>query len=99
MEGAYVRCQQTRRHHLCFRPAPFDLDTGEVVENASIERQTELVLEQMSLCLPTAGASLDDVLKCTVYCTSVEMFAEVNAVYLPYFPHNPPARTFVDVLA
>src|SRR5476651_2753731 len=37
---------------------PFDPDTGEVV-NATIERQTELALEQMKLCLETAGSSLD----------------------------------------
>jgi 2-iminobutanoate/2-iminopropanoate deaminase len=36
---------------------PFDPDSGEVVEGASIERQTELVLDQMKLCLETAGSS------------------------------------------
>jgi 2-iminobutanoate/2-iminopropanoate deaminase len=38
---------------------PFDPDTGDVVQGASIERQTELVLEQMKLCLQTAGSSRD----------------------------------------
>ena len=33
-------------------------ETGEVVE-ASIARQTELVLEQMKLCLETAGSSFE----------------------------------------
>jgi 2-iminobutanoate/2-iminopropanoate deaminase len=78
---------------------PFDPDTGEVVQGASIERQTELVLEQLKLCLRTAGSSLDNVLKCTVYCTSVDKFAAVNAVYARYFPADPPARVFVCVAA
>ena len=77
---------------------PFDPDTGEVAE-ASVERQTELVLEQMKLCLEAAGSSLDQVLKCHVYCTSVEKFAAINAVYARYFPKDPPARVFVNVVA
>ena len=75
---------------------PFDPLTGEVV-NASIERQTELVLEQLKLCVETAGSSLDRVLKCNVYCTSAEKFAAVNAIYARYFPKAPPARIFVCV--
>lgn len=78
---------------------PFDPATGEVIINASLERQTELVLEQMKLCLETAGSSLGKVLKCNVYCTSVEKFAAVNTIYARYFPKDPPARIFVCVPA
>src|SRR5665213_2060034 len=77
---------------------PFDVATGQVVD-APIERQTELVLEQMKLCLETAGSSLEQVLKCNDYCTSVEKFAAVNAVYARFFPSDPPARIFVCVPA
>src|SRR6187551_292724 len=74
---------------------PFNPDTGEVLVGAPIELQTERVLEQMKLCLEAAGASLDDVMKCNVFCTSAKHFPAVNAVYARYFPENPPARIFV----
>ncbi len=75
---------------------PFVPETGEIFEGP-IERQTELVLEQMKRCLEAAGSDLDHVLKCNVYCTSVEKFAAVNAVYTRYFPKDPPARIFINV--
>ena len=77
---------------------PFDPETGQIAE-ASIERQTELVLEQIKLCLEAAGSSMANVLKCNICCTSVEKFAAVNAVYALYFHKDPPARIFTAVPA
>ncbi len=76
---------------------PFDPATGEIIVGASIERQTEIVLEQMKLCLETSGTSLANVMKCNIYCTSAKHFAAVNAIYARYFPVDPPARIFVCV--
>jgi 2-iminobutanoate/2-iminopropanoate deaminase len=77
---------------------PFDPDTGKIVD-APIERQTELVLNQLKRCVEAAGSSLDQVLKCNVYCTSVDKFAAVNEIYARFFGPNPPARIFINVPA
>ncbi|HEY1611503.1 MAG TPA: RidA family protein [Paraburkholderia sp.] len=77
---------------------PFDPQTGEVLD-APIEQQTQRVLEQLKLCVETAGSSLDQVLKCNVYCTSVEQFPAVNEIYARFFGSQPPARIFVNVPA
>ena len=75
---------------------PFVPETGEIFQGP-IEKQTELVLEQMKRCLEAADSDLDHVLKCNVYCTSVDMFAAVNTVYSRYFPKDQPARIFINV--
>jgi 2-iminobutanoate/2-iminopropanoate deaminase len=76
---------------------PFDPATGDI-KPATFERQAELVLDQMKLCLEAAGSSLSDVVKCNVYCTpDPSHFAKFNAVYVRYFPTESPARIFLHV--
>ena len=40
---------------------------------------------------------MDDVVKCTVFLADIEEWADMNAVYVTYFPNHRPARSALGV--
>ena len=75
---------------------PIDAATGELVKG-DIRTQTKIVMENVKLCLETAGTTLDKVVKCNIYVTNIAYYDVVNEIYGRYFPTDPPARTFAAV--
>ncbi|MBS0356048.1 MAG: RidA family protein [Proteobacteria bacterium] len=62
-----------------------------------IEAQTEQVFDNLSAVLEAAGASLAQVVKCTVFVRDLNDFARLNAVYERRFGTHKPARSTVEV--
>lgn len=73
-----------------------DPETGEVAGDGVAE-QTEQTLRNVDAVLDAAGASLDDVVKTTVYLTDIDAFEEFNEVYGDYLDEPYPARAAVEV--
>lgn len=71
-------------------------DTGEMVSE-NVQDQTEQVLENLIAVLEQAGASLEDVVKTTVYLTDMNDYESFNNVYGQYFQDVQPARACVEV--
>lgn len=69
--------------------------TGAIV-NGGIREQTKQVLENIKAALAMAGATLDDVVKTTVWLDDARDFGVFNQVYASYFSKEPPARTTAE---
>ena len=68
---------------------------GNVVGEGDIETQTRKVLENISAALQAAGASMQDVIKTTVFISDMSDYKGMNAVYGEFFSDAPPARSTV----
>jgi 2-iminobutanoate/2-iminopropanoate deaminase len=75
-----------------------DPTTGHIVEGG-IKAQTRQTLKNIQTILETAGASMEEVVRCVVYMADTEDFAGMNEAYESFFPKNPPVRSTVIVAA
>ena len=72
------------------------VDATGVVVSGGIEVQTRQVLENVKAALALAGATLDDVVKTTVWLKDAEDFGGMNKIYATYFSKAPPARSTTE---
>jgi len=77
---------------------PLDPATKELV-TGDIEAQTRRVFENLKIIVLAAGATLDDVVKVSIFLIDLSHFALVNKVMAEYFRAPYPARAAVGVAA
>ncbi len=71
-------------------------ESGAVTAIGDVRRQTVQTLNNVKSVLEEGGATLDDVVKCTVYVVDMRHFQTLNEVFANFFPDDPPARTTVQ---
>ncbi|MCR5197072.1 MAG: RidA family protein [Pseudobutyrivibrio sp.] len=74
---------------------PVDPATGEIPEGAAA--QADRVFKSMTALLESAGSSMKNIVKTTVFIKNMEDFAAINEVYAKYFPEPFPARSCIEV--
>ena len=75
--------------------AAVDFKTSQFVLG-TIEEETQRTLDNIKSIVETAGATMANVVKCTVHLADIAEFDRYNAVYATYFPGIKPARTTVQ---
>jgi len=75
-----------------------DPQTGTVVGEGDVAAQTERAIASLKAILAAAGATLDNVVKTSVFLADMNHFADMNAVYAQHFDEaTAPARACVEV--
>ncbi|MBS1714446.1 MAG: RidA family protein [Armatimonadetes bacterium] len=85
-QGSFLFCSG----QICLRP------DGTLVEG-SVDVQTRQVMDNIRGVLESAGLSMENVVKTTIFLSSMEHFATVNEIYGAAFTGEPPARSTVAV--
>ena len=62
-----------------------------------IQPETRTAMENIKRLLEENGATMDDVVKCTVFLADFAEWGAMNEIYAPYFAKHRPARSAVAV--
>lgn len=97
--GPYSQAIDTGTFLFLSGQIPIVPEKGEV-EAEDIEGQTRQSLSNVKAILESAGCSMDDIVKTTVYLADIGDFVNMNKVYQEFFTEgNYPARSAVEVAA
>lgn len=94
--GPYSQAVVVGRFVFASGQIAIDPQTGELIRGGIVE-QTRQVLRNLAAVLETAGSSMDQVVKATVFLSDMPDFQNMNRVYEEFFPSAPPARSTVEV--
>jgi 2-iminobutanoate/2-iminopropanoate deaminase len=72
-------------------------EQGNTVAPGDVKEQTRRIFEQMRAILIEAGASLDDVVKMTVYVRDMNDVLAIQDIRNEYWPSDPPVSATVQV--
>jgi 2-iminobutanoate/2-iminopropanoate deaminase len=90
--------QAIRAGDLLFISGQLPLDpSGVLVGSGDIKAQTKQVFDNITAILREAGSSLEQVVKTTVFLTSLDDFSSINEVYASVFKPPYPARSTVEI--
>ena len=94
--GPYSQAVRVGNHVFTAGQIAIDPATNEFIDG-DVAQQTHQVLTNLQAVLEAAGSSLAQVIKTTIFLTTMNDYALVNQVYAEFFADEPPARSTVAV--
>ncbi|MCM3708329.1 MULTISPECIES: RidA family protein [Cytobacillus] len=84
-------------NNLFYSSGQIPLTAEGVMVDGDVKEQTHQVFKNLQAVLKEAGASLNTVVKATVFIKDMNEFGAINEVYGEYFSTHKPARSCVEV--
>ncbi|MBT2690821.1 RidA family protein [Bacillus sp. ISL-47] len=84
-------------NNLFYSSGQIPLTADGVMVEGNVKAQTHQVFKNLQAVLEEAGASLNTVVKATVFIKDMNDFSAINEVYGEYFSTHKPARSCVEV--
>ncbi|MEH7125098.1 RidA family protein [Bacillus sp. JJ1503] len=84
-------------NNLFYSSGQIPLTAEGVLVEGDVIAQTHQVFKNLQAVLEEAGASLETVVKATVFIKNMDDFGAINEVYGEYFHTHKPARSCVEV--
>ena len=96
--GPYNQAIKAGNFIYCSGQIAINPDTNQIDCLGDIKGETTQVLKNLKAVLTAGGASLEDVIKTTIFLTDLNNFQLVNNIYSEFFQNEPsPARACVEV--
>ena len=70
---------------------------GNAMAPNNIEKQTEIVFENIKTILEEGGASIDEIVKVVIYVTNISDFPKISPIRNKYLENCKPVSTFIEV--
>ncbi|MBV6686148.1 RidA family protein [Bacillus sp. JRC01] len=84
-------------NNLFYSSGQIPLTSEGMMVEGDVQAQTHQVFRNLQAVLKEAGASLESVVKATVFIKNMDDFGAINEVYGEYFSSHKPARSCVEV--
>lgn len=92
-------CHAVKSGPFVFTSGQLGIDPATSTLREGVEAQAEQALKNLAAVLEASGASLKDVVKCTIFLADMKDFPLVNKIYGAHFEGAYPARSCVQVAA